>query len=316
MIGSLLNGPESFECELGLWAPKWRMRKVNFIERVRSIASSDRFNKLVIAMILLSAVLLGLETDAQIMQKYGSQLKSLDQFVISFFIFEISLKILSFGRRPLLYFKDPWNVIDLFIVIGCLIPTGSNAMAIFRLVRVLRVLRLITALPKLQTIVSALLKSIPSMSYVVVILGIHFYMFGVLGTFLFAENDPVHFGGLGSTFLTLFQTLTLEGWADLMRIQIYGCAEFGYENFPGQCTNSVAQPISAVLYFITFIVMGTMIILNLLIGVVVNGMAESQEEMEGGAGVSDAALKSLSNEIRVLREEMAGFRKLSGPAKE
>ena len=144
------------------------------------------------------------------------------------------------------------------------------------------------------------------MSYVVVILGIHFYIFGVLGTFLFGENDPVHFGNLGNTFLALFQTLTLEGWVDLMRIQIYGCADFGYESFPGRCLNSVAQPMSAVLYFIVFIVMGTMIILNLLIGVVVNGMAESQKEIEKENENEDAenSLRVLTEEVRSLRTEV------------
>lgn len=261
-------------------------------------------------MILFSAALLGLETDADLMKEYGSQLRLLDAFVISFFVLEISLKIISFGKKPLNYFKDSWNVVDFLIVVGCLIPTGSNAMAIFRLVRVLRVFRLITALPKLQTIISALFKSIPSISYVVAILGIHFYMFGVLGTFLFGENDPVHFGNLGRTFLSMFQTLTLEGWVDLMRIQIYGCANFGYENYQGQCVSSVSQPILGIIYFISFIVLGTMIILNLLIGVVVNGMAESHKEIEGDSlGPStEGQLKTLVNEIKLMREEIQNLK--------
>jgi voltage-gated sodium channel len=183
-------------------------------------------------------------------------------------------------------------------------------MAVFRLVRVLRVFRLITALPKLQMIVSALVKSIPSLSYVVAILGIHFYMFGVLGTFLFAKNDPVHFGTLIKTFLTLFQTLTLEGWVDTMRIQIYGCANYGYESFSGQCVQSVAQPIAGILYFIAFIVFGTMIILNLLIGVVVNGMAEAQSEIDGAQATQTSTTpispdsNAIVQEIRLLRSEL------------
>ncbi len=283
---------------------------------IKSFVQSVGFSRAVIFMIVFSSVLLGLETSPEIMNQYGPQLKWIDRFVISFFFVETILKILSFGKKPHLYFKDTWNVIDFLIVLGCLIPSSSSAVAVFRLIRVLRVLRLITALPKLQIIISALLKSVPSMTYVAMILGIHFYMFGVLGTFLFSANDPVHFGSLGKTFLSLFQVLTLEGWADLLRIQVMGCAQFGYDSYPGMCTGSIAQPISATLFFIAFIVLGTMIILNLLIGVVVNGMSESHQEIEKSVNPVPAinssedarTTESLLQEVRALREDLKSIK--------
>ena len=279
--------------------------------KAQAITASAVFQRIVVGTILFSAILLGLETSQEAMAHYGPWLKILDGAVLGIFIAEILLKIIARGSKPWEYFYDPWNSVDFFIVAACLVPTGSNTFAIFRLVRVLRILRLVTAFPKLQIIVSALLKSVPSMGYVVALLSIHFYMFGVLGTFLFAGNDPVHFGSLGKTFLSLFQILTLEGWADIMRIQIYGCASFGYESFQAQCTGSQAQPIAAIAYFISFIVMGTMIILNLLIGVVVNGMAESHKELEGNeaADHSARALEQLTKEIHQLRADIQSLQK-------
>ncbi len=248
--------------------------------KASSVVTSTPFQRLVVGMIAFSALLLGLETDASFVSTHGELLKKIDRFIIGFFVLEILVKILARGRSPLRHFKDPWNVVDFAIVVGCLIPSGTNAMAVFRLVRVLRIFRLVTALPKLQIIIAALVKSVPSMGYVVVLLSIHFYMFGVLGNFLFSKNDPIHFETLGRSFLTLFQVLTLEGWVDVMRVQIYGCATYGYEAFAQKCTANQPQPIAGILYFISFIVMGTMTILNLLIGVVVNSMAESQKNLD------------------------------------
>lgn len=258
------------------------MNPSSFTLRMQGFVQSTIFQRAVLFAIVFSAVLLGFETSPYYMEHYGHLLKKLDAIVLGFFVFEIICKVLAKGSRPWKYLTDPWNVVDLSIVIACLVPTGSNSFAVFRLVRVLRILRIVTAFPKLQVIVTALLKSIPSMGYVVALLSVHFYMFGVLGVFLFGGNDPIHFGSLGKTFLTLFQILTLEGWADIMKIQIYGCQLYGYESFPQQCIANLAQPWAAVLYFVSFIILGTMIILNLLIGVVVNGMAETQKEQDSG----------------------------------
>jgi len=246
----------------------------------RRIIDDKRFPRLTGLAIGLSALLLGLEATPSFVARFGDTLKFFDAFVLGFFIFEISVKILAEGRYPHRYFKDGWNTLDFIIVASCLVPSGSSALAVFRLVRVLRILRLVTSSPRLQQIVSALLKSVPSMGYVAFLLFIHLYMFGVLGTFLFAKNDPVHFGSLGNSLLTLFQVLTLEGWADILRIQILGCDKFGYEAFAEACRSPQPSPVAAIAYFISFIVLGTMIILNLLIGVFVNGMAEAGNPVE------------------------------------
>lgn len=283
------------------------MSESNFTKSMQSFVQAKVFQRAVFFAIVFSAIFLGFETSPYYMENYGPWLKKLDSLVLGFFVFEIVCKVLAKGSRPWKYLADPWNVVDLGIVIACLVPTGSNTFAVFRLVRVLRILRIVTAFPKLQVIVTALLKSIPSMGYVVALLSVHFYMFGVLGVFLFGTNDPIHFGSLGKTFLTLFQILTLEGWADIMKIQIYGCKAFGYEAFPQQCVSSLAQPFASVFYFISFIVLGTMIILNLLIGVVVNGMAETQKEQEG-EGLEDFDSSRMNQKIDRLVAEVLKLR--------
>jgi len=253
------------------------------------------FQQGTLGAILLTAVVVGLETSSGIMADWGAVLRALDRFLIGLFVVELLLRIGAHGRRWPDFFLDPWNVFDFVVVAICLLPMQVHFATVLRLARVLRVLRLVTALPGLQILVSALLKSIPSMGYVGVLLGLHFYVYAVMGVFLFGSTDAQHFGNLGRALLTLFQVVTLEGWADIMRQQLAS---------PG----SPAVSLGAIGYFVSFILLGTMIILNLLIGVIMNAMHEAQEEKaqaeaaRHGEGIreQDAEMASIERELRDL----------------
>lgn len=246
----------------------------------KRIVDSTLFNGFVLFMILLAGVVVGLETYPNIQSKYSSSLHVLDQLILWTFAIEAMIKILSHGKSPWKYFSDGWNVFDFSIVVVCFLPLNAAYSAVLRLARILRVLRLVSALPKLQLLVGALIKSIPSMIYVFILLILHFYIFAVLGTFLFQINDPAHFGNLQTSMLTLFGLVTLEGWVDVMYINFYGCDQYGYGDSPIPCNNPQSQPIASALYFISFIITGAMIVLNLFIGVIMTGMEEAKEEAE------------------------------------
>ncbi len=242
-----------------------------FIGLTQKLISNKIFNVFIFTLILLSAVIIGLETYPGLAKQHHDALSLIDRFIIALFTFEIALKIFSNGKRPWFYFSDPWNVFDFIIVAVCLIPfSDTHYFAVFRILRVLRIFRMITVLPKLRLIIGALLKSIPSMGYVVMLIGILFYVYAIVGVFVFGETDPMHFGDLHHAFVTLFKVLTLEGWTDIMNVHIYGPA-----------TNEKQQIVSLwpFLYFASFILIGAMIIMNLFIGVIMNSMEESQKEL-------------------------------------
>jgi voltage-gated sodium channel len=158
--------------------------------------------------------------------------------------------------------------------------------------RLLRALRLVTVLPKLQILVNALLRSIPSLGYVGILLLLHFYIYAVMGTFLFAQNDPIRFGRLQYSMTTLFQVLTLEGWNDVFNTQLLGSDvmyDDAMKNLPEASGRvNTPHPVAARAYFISFIMLGTMIMLNLFTGVIINAMQEAQ--VEPPVGDPDASL--------------------------
>ncbi|MEO1237907.1 MAG: ion transporter, partial [Planctomycetota bacterium] len=246
-------------------------------DKLRAIVDHPWFSRAVLGLIVLAAVLVGLETYPDVVDRYGELLHTLDTVVIWLFALEAAMKMGAGGRRWYRYFRDPWNVFDFVIVVVCFLPVDAHYAQVLRLARVLRALRLISAVPKLQLLVGSLLRSLPSMAYVGLLLAIMFYVYAVLGVFLFRDNDPVHFRNLELSMLSLFRVVTLEDWTDIMYIQMYGS-----DNYPFSAEDrgrfefsSTARPFVGAFYFVSFVALGTMVMLNLFIGVIIQSMDEA-----------------------------------------
>ncbi len=245
---------------------------------LKKIADDNRFQNFITGIIVLAGVVVGLETHPPLIEQYGTFLHILNDLILWIFVVEVIIKVGAEGRRPWRYFLDPWNVFDFIIVAVCFMPVNAQYVAVLRLARLLRVLKLVRALPKLQVLVSALLKSIPSMGYVALLLGMLFYVYSVAAVFLFGGNDPVHFGNLAIAMLSLFRVVTGEDWTDVMYIQMWGCDQYGYDGMMELCTQPMSYPVFGALFFVSFMLLGAMVILNLFIGVIMSGMDEAEKE--------------------------------------
>lgn len=250
----------------------------------KKVTSANVFRLFIVLVILLAGVLAGLETNAALVAHWGDLFRLLDAAVLVIFVVEIALKIVAHGRRPLDYFRDGWNVFDFLIVVFCLVPGTGTFGAVLRLARVLRLLRLVTALPKLQLLVGALLKSLSAMGYVSLLLSLLFYIYAVAGVHLFGQSDA-DFGSLGTALLTLFRIVTLDNWGDIFN----RAAE-------------VAPVLKVAIYFVSFIVFGTMIILNLFIGIILNSMSETHAEIAQRRGT--ASSQTLEDELGALEQQL------------
>ncbi len=261
------------------------------IKICRKVSKANWFSNFILIIIGIAAVVVGMQTYKAFELKHRTILDLLDSGILGIFVLEVIIKIVAEGKKPMNYFKEPWNAFDFSIVLVCLLPIPNNDfVAVLRLARVLRVLKLVSAIPKLQVLVGAVLKSIPSIGYVFILALLHFYIYGCMATFLYSDNDPVHFRNLQTSMLSLFRAVTLEDWTDLMYINMYGSAQYGYDastyialekiGISRDSIISSASPFSAALFFVSFIVSGAMIVLNLFVGVMLNGMDEARKEQE------------------------------------
>ena len=250
--------------------------------RIRQFTKSKFFQNFIMGVILLASVLVGVETYPSIYNTHRAFLHSLDQAIQIVFSLEIILRILAHGKHPFKFFKSGQNIFDFAVTALFYLPFGGSFVSVLRLIRVFRVFRLITALPELQIMVGALIKTIPSMGYVALLLLIQFYIFAVIGSAEFGHIDPANFGSLGKTMMTFFQVVTLEGWVEI------------YKGLGGGAF--------ATAYFISFILLGTMIVLNLFIGVITSGFDEVKKEVEES---SEAETEKLEADLVSMRRQLA-----------
>ena len=252
--------------------------------RIEAFWALKSVQNVVIALILINAVLLGMETSPRIMASWGKLITTLDHAILTVFVVEIASLLFARGWR---FFKDPWSVFD-FVVVGIALIPASGPFAVLRSLRVLRVLRLISKIPSIRKVVGALLGALPGMASVFALVMILFYVNAVIATKLFGQDFPELFGNLGLTFFTLFQVMTLEAWAG-------GVARPVMEIYP-----------YAWIFFILFILTATFTVLNLFVAVIVNSLnaIHGQEESSKGNDI-----QTMRNELELMRREVSELRK-------
>ncbi len=230
-----------------------------FPARLAKIVDSDWFQHSITAVIIANAAVIGLDTSEALRARFGELFNQANELFLIVFIIEAALKLGALAPRMERYFKDGWNIFDFSIILVSLVPATGELATLARLARLLRVLRLVSSFPELRLIVATLIRSIPSMGNVLILMSIIFYMYGVAGYHLFHEVDPTHWRTLGISLLSLFRIVTLEDWTDIMYAAM--------EGYPW-----------AWVYFVSFVVMGTFVVVNLFIAVVLNNLDEAKAE--------------------------------------
>jgi len=263
--------------------------------KATALVESDRFQKIIMTIIILNAVTLGLETSETIMAigdgRLGSLLHIMDKSVLGVFVIEILLKLYAYR---LTFFRNGWNLFDFLIVTISLIP-ASETLSVLRALRILRALRLFSMVPALRRVVEAFLSALPGMGAVVGVLGLVYYISAVMATKLFAKSFPDWFGTVGESMYSLFQIMTLESWS-------MGIVRPVMEVYP-----------QSWLFFLPFIMLTSFAILNLFIGIIVDAMqslnaAEREIETQEIREIASEETHIILKELKELREEVKALR--------
>ncbi len=260
-------------------------------ERVDQWVESHPVQTFVILLILVNAVVLGLETSPRIMADWGHVLIPMDKMILGVFVLEIALKLYGRGLR---FFTRGWDVFDFLVVSIALIP-AAGPFAVLRALRVLRVLRLLSTVPQLRFVVDALVRAIPGIGSIFLLIGILFYVFAVIATSLYGPSFPEWFGSVPRSFYSLFQIMTLESWS-------MGIVRPIMEIYP-----------KAWLFFVPFILIATFTMLNLFIGIIVDTMQTLQRSgLDEGKEILDQALdeeeRRILDELTALRADLQAVR--------
>jgi voltage-gated sodium channel len=227
------------------------------VHRLARIVDSPAFAAFVLGVIVANAVVLGLQTYDDVVDEYGDLLDLLNDVFLVFFVGELALRIGSYGRRPQSFFRDPWNVFDFVIIAAAFVPGLRSNSTLLRLARLLRVVRVVRLLPELRVLTLAIVRSLPPLFSMGVLTTVILFIYGMIGWLLFGDEDPERWGDIGEAMLTLFVMLTLE-------------------NFPATLERGMEIEPLSIIYFVTFVLVAALIVLNVLIGVVLHSMEEAR----------------------------------------
>ena len=282
-----------FGFDAGCISPAPEDRIAVLRRRVAEWVEAPRVQHALIALILVNAAVLGLETFPDVRARWGAWLGALDQAILAVFVLEIALR---FYAHRLAFFRDPWSVFDL-IVVGIALMPASGPFAVLRALRILRIMRLISLVPSMRRVAGGLIAAVPGLGAVIGIIVVILYVSAVVATKLFGGHFPAWFGTLADSAYTLFQVMTLESWS-------MGIVRPVMEIYP-----------YAWVFFVTYILVSTFTMLNLFIAVVVNAMqAEHAKEVQAEAGLPvgtapeqqllQAEMQALRAEVQKLREAL------------
>jgi len=263
---------------------------LRFQRRLKKIDTSPVFQWSVIAVIIVSALLIGAKTHDLPLAAI-KLLALLDVAITIFFLIEIIIRFLATADKKS-FFKSGWNIFDTVIVIGSLIPASGSGVLLARLLRVFRVLRLVSMVPELRLLINALIKAIPRMGYIALLMFVIFYIYAAVGSILFHPINETLWGDVSISMLTLFRVATFEDWTDVM-----------YETM-------AVHPMSWI-YYLTFIFLTAFIFLNMMVGTILEVMSEEHDNFraqahgesgEGGEPASRAQIESLEQELVEIKQ--------------
>jgi voltage-gated sodium channel len=259
--------------------------------KLRDFVEQAFVRNTILALVILNAALLGLSTSPWVMDRFGSLVYVLDRVILAIFVVEILAKLFAYGRA---FFKEGWNIFDLFVVSLGLLPQSSGLSAL-RALRVIRALRILSAVPQMRAVVQALFDALPGMGAVIIMLSIVFYVFAVMATIMFGGDFPDWFGSVGESLYSLFQIMTLESWS-------MGIVRPVMEVYP-----------YAWAFFVPFIAMTAFSVLNLFIGLLVNTMqaavdAEAEQEFEKLRDLVRSETDQVGMQVQELKAEISDLK--------
>jgi voltage-gated sodium channel len=222
------------------------------------VVESDWFTYLVFAVIVFNAAVIGAETYENFERDNRGLLTALNNACLAFFVVELALRITAFGRRPQRFFRSGWNAFDFVIISASFVPGLGQSTTVLRLVRLLRVVRLVSLLPGLRILLVAVGRSIPPVSSVAALAVLIVYVYGVIGWLLFHDEIPDRWGDIGTAMLNLFVMLSLE-------------------NLPQNLEEGMKVHSWSWIYFVSFALTASFLLLNLLIGIIINSMEEARQ---------------------------------------
>ncbi|MEV0494057.1 ion transporter [Streptomyces atratus] len=258
--------------------------RVSLARRCRTLTEARWFAATVFTLILTNAALLGMETYSGLVGDWYRWLRLAEHACVAAFTVEIVLRLAAHADRPRAFFRDPWNLFDLAVVLSAFLPVVRENTTVLRLLRLARVLRTARFLPQLRVFLVAVARSLPGTLSFLVVGALLLYVYAMVGWVFFARHDPEHFGSIGRAVLTLFLLMTLDGIGDAVRAGL-----------------EISR--WSIVYYASYVLLASFVLVNVLIGVVITSLDEARD-----LETEEPPTQQEPEEANLLRERIAAAR--------
>lgn len=221
---------------------------------MKNIINSTYSQIIICIIIAINSITLGLLSSKPFFNNYF--LIRVDEICLYLFIVEMLIKILVFRLD---FFKSKWDLFDLFVILLSVLPIVFGNITILRIFRLFKIMRIFSNFSKLRFVLNVILHSIPNALCVAFLVIVIYYVYAIIGISLFATTAPIYFGSLGRSIFTLFQIMTGESWSEAIARPIMEEHPFSW------------------IYFVSFIVIVSFVVLNMIIGIIVDSINELKQ---------------------------------------
>ncbi|MEJ1285909.1 hypothetical protein NN561_016908 [Cricetulus griseus] len=263
---------------------------------VFDLVTSQVFDVIILGLIVLNMIIMMAEYEGQ-----TQEVKNIFDIInIAFVvIFTIECLIKMFALRQY-YFTNGWNLFDCVVVVLSIIsslvsglensvPFPPTLFRIVRLARIGRILRLVRAARGIRTLLFALMMSLPSLFNIGLLLFLVMFIYAIFGMNCFSKvergsgiDDIFNFETFSGSMLCLFQVTTSAGWDSLLSPMLASKAD---TNSSSQ--DSCQQPRVAIIYFVSYIIISFLIVVNMYIAVILENFNTATEESADPLGEDD-----------------------------
>jgi voltage-gated sodium channel len=255
------------------------------------IAESPLFQRSVIGLILFAGILMGVETNEALVTAHKALFHTLDTAIQALFVLEIAIRLTAHAPHWWRFFRDGWNNFDFIVVALSLLPAVGPLATVARMARLLRVVRLLSVVPELRLIINTMMKSLTSLIYIVLLLCMILYIYGVAGYHLFHRYDTENWGSLARSVMTLFEILTLDGWV-AVHDRVKDDVPFSW------------------VFFSSFIVLAVFMVVNLFIAVVISNLEKVQLVDEARGRRIESTEAELLKRVEEMQSQLVRFERL------
>lgn len=246
--------------------------------------------------------------------KHPATWRALEHIFNAIFLAELLVNLYAHWLWPFL--RLGWNYFDIFVVgVGCVsfFTPLDGPLKLLRCLRALRIFRLFKRVKSLHMIIRLIMSALPAVASALLVMVLCVSMYSLLAVELFSQfgggghpspdcmtNNLIglqldtltprnlcygyeRFGSFTRSWLSLFQVLTGDSWAeDIARPILFGWTDYG----------NVSIAISAS-FFISFVLINTFILFNVFVAVLLDKVIASDDTCVNDSLRSGTAVMSV-----------------------